>query len=106
MKGVYMFLNFSQNFSWVAVGLVCFVGLGLVLLAVYLIYDYCANPRELEEEKKGANERNGYWLYRLAFHFIGELSMSLVFSCLPLYTVSLFYEVLFTIGNANFMSYA
>ncbi len=47
MKGVYMFLNFSRNFSWAAIGLICFLGLGLVLLIIYLVYDYCANPNNL-----------------------------------------------------------
>ena len=47
MKGIYMFLNLSSNFSWVAAGLACFVGLGGLFLAIYHIADYCSNPNDL-----------------------------------------------------------
>ena len=52
MKGIYMFLNLSGNFSWVAASLACFIGLGGVFLAVYLLADYCANSSDLHEERK------------------------------------------------------
>ena len=45
-------------------------------------------------------------MHQLAFHFLGELSLSLIFLCLPIYTVSLFFEILFTLGQINFWSYA
>jgi hypothetical protein len=91
MKGIYMFLNISNNMGWVAAGLGCFLVLGILLFLAHLVIDYCANKKSLEEDNKPAHERKGFWLYRLAFHFIGELSLSLIFSCLPLYTVSLFF---------------
>lgn len=37
---------------------------------------------------------------------MGELSLSLIFLYLPIYTISLFFEVLFTVGHLNFWSYA
>ena len=49
MKGIYMFLNLSNNFSWVAAGLACFIGLGGVFFLIYLVVDYFANPNSLEE---------------------------------------------------------
>ena len=49
MKGIYMFLNLSSNFSWVAAGLACFIGLGGVFLLIYFIIDYCANSNGLDE---------------------------------------------------------
>jgi hypothetical protein len=52
MKGIYMFLNLSSNFSWVAAGMACFVGLGSVLLFIYHVADYCANPNDLENDRK------------------------------------------------------
>ena len=39
-----MYLHLSDNISWVALGLVCFLGLGVLLLLVYIVYDYLANP--------------------------------------------------------------
>ena len=71
MKGIYMFLNLLNNFDFVAAGLGCFVGLGGILLGVYFTADYCANPNTLEDDSKKPHERNGYCMYRLAFHFIG-----------------------------------
>lgn len=47
MKGVYMYLNLSENISWLALGITCFLGLGLLLLLAYFIYDYVANPKTL-----------------------------------------------------------
>ncbi len=44
-------------------------------------------------------------MYRLAFHFIGELSLSLIFICVPLYMVGIFFEALFT-TESYFWSYA
>ena len=49
MKGIYMFLNLSSNFSWVAAGLAGFIGLGGFFFLIYLIVDYFANPNTLEE---------------------------------------------------------
>jgi len=71
MKGIYMFLNLSSNFSWVAAGLAGFIGIGCLLLAIYHITDYCANTDDLESDRKRPQERNGYILYRIAFHFMG-----------------------------------
>jgi hypothetical protein len=106
MKGIYMFLNLSSNFTWVAASLACFIGLGVLLLAFYHLVDYCANPGTLEAESKRPNERNGYALYRLAYHFIGEIGLSLIFFCVPLYMISLFFEILFTMSSSNVASYA
>ena len=47
-----MFLNLSSNFSWVAAGLACFIGLGSIFLVIYLLVDFCANSNNLEEEGK------------------------------------------------------
>jgi len=91
MKGIYVFLNLSSNFSWVAAGLACFIGLGGVFYLVHLIIDYCANSNSLEEEGKKPHERRGYIFYRFAFHFIGEIGLSLIFFCVPLFMVSLFF---------------
>ena len=71
MKGIYMFLNLSGNFSWVAAGMACFIGLGSIFLGVHFLVDYCKNDNDLEEERKKPHERNGYMLYKLAYHFIG-----------------------------------
>ncbi len=47
MKGIYMFLNLSSNFSWAAVGFGCFIGFGVLLLTIYLLVDYFSNPDTL-----------------------------------------------------------
>lgn len=52
MKGIYMFLNLSSNFSWVAVGFSCFIGFGALLIGLYYLADYCANSNSLVEERK------------------------------------------------------
>lgn len=39
-----MFLNLSQNLSWVALGLVCFLGFGFLLMLIYWAYDCLVNP--------------------------------------------------------------
>ena len=106
MKGIYMFLNLSGNFTWVAASLACFIGLGGIFLAIYFLADYCANSNSLEEDRKKPHERKGFCLYRFAFHFLGEIGLSLIFFCVPLYMVSLFFEALFTTGSSNFGSYA
>jgi hypothetical protein len=90
MKGIYMFLNLSSNFSWVAVGLISFIILGAILLAINYLLDHC-NEQSLEDDIKSPQERNHYWLYRLSFFLIGDLSLSLIYFCLPIYTVSLFF---------------
>lgn len=41
MKGIYMFLNLSSNFSWVAVGLLSLILLGGILLAINYLLDHC-----------------------------------------------------------------
>jgi len=43
MKGVYMFLNLSSNFNFIALSLALFLGLGGLLFITYLIVDSCAN---------------------------------------------------------------
>ena len=91
MKGIYMFLNLSSNFGLVAAGLACFVGLGGILLLSYAIYDRCANPQTLEMESKKPRKRTGFVLYKLAFHFIGEIGLTIIFFCVPLYTISIFF---------------
>ena len=47
-----MFLNLDDNFSWVALTIACFVGLGVIFLLSYFIYDFCANDNSLEEDHK------------------------------------------------------
>ena len=42
----------------------------------------------------------------MAYHFIGEIGIALIFFCVPLYMVSLFFEALFTQNDTNFGSYA
>jgi hypothetical protein len=43
MKGIYMFLNLSENFTFIALSIVSFLALGGVLLLVYSIIDWLAN---------------------------------------------------------------
>jgi hypothetical protein len=50
MKGIYMFLNMSENLSWVALGLICFLGFGLLLMLIYMIYEHFVNPDTPEHE--------------------------------------------------------
>lgn len=42
----------------------------------------------------------------MAYHFMGEIGLSLIFFCVPLYMTSLFFEVLFTMGESSMGSYA
>lgn len=47
MKGIYMFLNLSDNFTFIAMSIASFLALGGVLLMVYLIMDWAANKDTL-----------------------------------------------------------
>ncbi len=47
MKGIYMFLNLSDNFTLIAMSIASFLALGGVLLMVYLIIDWAANKDTL-----------------------------------------------------------
>lgn len=47
MKGVYMFLNLSANFSYVALALAAFLALGGLLFLLHLLADWLANPSTL-----------------------------------------------------------
>jgi hypothetical protein len=42
----------------------------------------------------------------LAFHFIGELALSLIIICLPLYSIGILFEAFYTASSADFWSYA
>jgi hypothetical protein len=43
MKGIYMFLNLSDNFTFIAMSIASFLALGGILLMVYSIFDWLAN---------------------------------------------------------------
>lgn len=47
MKGIYMFLNLSDNFTFIAISIVSFLALGGLLLLIYSIFDWMANKDEL-----------------------------------------------------------
>jgi len=47
MKGIYMYLNLSNNLSWAALILGLFLLAGLLLMLAYIIYDFLANPETL-----------------------------------------------------------
>lgn len=50
--------------------------------------------------------RKGYVFYKLAFHFLGELALSLIIVCLPLYSISIIFEAFYTVDSSDFWSYA
>lgn len=70
MKGIYMFLNLSDNFAFIALSIVSFLALGGLLLLIYSILDWVAN-KDVLGKVIAQEERKCYSLYRLAFHFIG-----------------------------------
>lgn len=43
MKGIYMFLNLSDNFTFIAMSMGLFLGLGTVLYLIYLFMDWMMN---------------------------------------------------------------
>lgn len=47
MKGIYMFLNLSDNFTFIALSIVSFLGLGCFLLLIYSFIDWLMNKDEL-----------------------------------------------------------
>ena len=104
MKGIYIYLNLSSNFNIVALILGIFLALGFILLLVFLIVN-CFGKANSADKSKAVQPR-GYWMQRVAYHFIGELSLSLILAWLPLYTISLFFEVMYTRNSTNFWSYA
>jgi hypothetical protein len=105
MKGIYMFLNLSDNFTFIAMSIASFLALGGVLLLIYNILDWVANKDELGKVVS-QEERNCFSLYKLAFHFIGELALSLIILCLPLYSISIIFEAFYTTDSSDFWSYA
>jgi hypothetical protein len=47
MKGIYMFLNLSDNFTFIAISMVSFLALGGILLLIYSIIDWLMNTDEV-----------------------------------------------------------
>lgn len=90
MKGIYMFLNLSDNFTFIAMAMGLFLGLGTVLYLIYTILDWMMNSDELGRGVS-TESRKGYIFYKLAFHFLGELALSLIIVCLPLYSISIIF---------------
>ena len=105
MKGIYMFLNLSDNFTFIAMSIGSFLALGGILLMVYSIFDWIANKDEVGKVLP-QEERNCYSLYKLAYHFIGELALSLIILCLPLYSISIIFQAFYTSSSGDFWSYA
>lgn len=104
MKGSYMFLNLSQNMGWATLCICCSLFLGIVLAIVYKIY-VKTDSQQLEDEDISQFEKKGERIRRFAFYFIGQLSLSFVFLFLPIYTLSLFFQILYTLGEFNMWSY-
>ena len=90
MKGIYMFLNLSDNFTFIAMFMGLFLGLGTVLYLIYTFMDWMMNNDELGRGVP-TESRKGYIFYKLAFHFLGELALSLIIVCLPLYSISIIF---------------
>lgn len=90
MKGIYMFLNLSDNFTFIALSMGLFLGLGTVLYLIYIFMDWMMNSNELGRGVP-TESRKGYIFYKLAFHFLGELALSLIIVCLPLYSISIIF---------------
>lgn len=105
MKGIYMFFNLSDNFTFIALSIVSFLALGTILLLIYYMIDWLMNKEELGQNTSREN-RTGFTLYKLAFHFIGELALSLIIVCLPLYSISIIFQAFYTSSSGDFWSYA
>lgn len=46
MKGIYMFLNLSDNFTFIALSLTCMLGLGGISYLIYLVMDWLLNSSD------------------------------------------------------------
>ena len=75
--------------------------LGLFIALIYKIY----SKVNREEEDLLSHERKGEKIRRLAFYFLGEMSLTLIILFLPIYTLSLFYQILFSSGTFQLLSY-
>ena len=69
MKGIYMFLNLSDNFTFIALSLSCMLGLGGISYLVYMVMDWLLNSSD--DHTISLENRRGYTFYRFAFHLIG-----------------------------------
>lgn len=47
MKGIYMFLDLSNNFTFLALSIISFLVLGGILYLVYVIIDWVMNESKL-----------------------------------------------------------
>ena len=79
--------------------------LGLFIASIYKTYSKVSGRRDFEEEDLPSHERKGEKIRRLAFYFLGEMSLTLIILFLPIYTLSLFYQILFTLGTFQLLSY-
>ena len=79
--------------------------LGLFIASIYKTYSKVSGRRDFEEEDLPSHERKGEKIRRLAFYFLGEMSLTLIILFLPIYTLSLFYQILFTLGTFHLLSY-
>ena len=79
--------------------------LGLFIASIYKTYSKVSGLRDFEEEDLPSHERKGEKIRRLAFYFLGEMSLTLIILFLPIYTLSLFYQILFSSGTFQPLSY-
>ena len=86
---------------WASISFCVSCSLGLLVALIYKIY----SKVNREEEDLPSHERKGEKIRRLAFYFLGEMSLTLIILFLPIYTLSLFYQILFSLGTFNLLSY-
>lgn len=85
-----MFLNLSDNFTFIALSIISFLTLGGILFLIYMIIDWAMNDDHLGEYELNES-RKGYVFYKLAFHFLGQLALSVIIIALPLYSISIIF---------------